>query len=202
LRAKLKRGPDNRQVAGLPALSRSTKGVIVSLLTHQLITTFHHIIRERSGNDVTIARVRSMVALTSLTWPDLCIVVTPYYINPARVMWKSDDIDSFSGCSTFRRDPVGDDASIIIDEDDPKQLVLINEMQECASFIPLFGRQRLERFNLTLAKIFAHKVNGTPLPLPGSEASQSFNCETEYRRLYEWLVGHSAITPDGQWQAC
>jgi len=173
----------------------------VSLLTHQLITTFHHVIRERSGNDVTIGRAKTMVALASITWPSLGIVVIPHFINPGRMMWQSADFDSISEGSTFRRDPVGDDASIIIDDDEPPQLALLDEMGECASFIPLFGRQRLERFNLTLATIFSHKANGTPLPLPGSEASQVFHCEAEYRRLHEWLAAHGAITRDGRWQS-
>ena len=100
---------------------------------------------------------------------------------------------------SFRRDPVGDDASIIVDDDEPKELIMLDEMRDCASFIPLFGRQRLERFNLALATLFLCKASDTPLPLPGSEPSQTFRCADEYRQLYEWLVDHGAITSDGLW---
>ena len=171
----------------------------MSLLTLKLVTTFHHVVREQSGNDVTIARAKAMIALVSLTWPALDIVVIPHFIKTGRVMWKSDAFDSMTMGGSFRRDPVGDDASIIIDDDEPIELVMLDEMRACASFIPLFGRQRLERFNLTLAGIFTHKANGTPLPLPGSAASQAFHCEVEYRRLHQWLADHRTITPDGEW---
>lgn len=170
------------------------------MLTLQLVTTFHHVIREESGNDVTMARAKAMVALASLTWP-LGIVVTPHFINAGRVMWKSDAFDTVTMGGSFRRDPVGDDASIIIDDEEAKELVMLDEMRECASFIPLFGRQRLERFNLTLAGIFTHRANGTPLPRPGSGASEAFTCEAEYRQLYEWLSDHGTITPEGEWLA-
>ncbi|RPH75366.1 hypothetical protein EHM76_01825 [bacterium] len=171
------------------------------MLTHRLITTFHYVVREQSGNDVTIARAKTMIALASLTWPSLGIVVTPFYITPGRLTWKSEAFESVMLGGGFRRDPVGDDASIIIDDYDPDQLIMLDKMQDCAGFIPLFGRQRLERFNLTLAELFLRKTSGAALPLPGSEESRAFNSEDHYRRLYEWLVSHGAITSDGQWQS-
>ena len=171
----------------------------MGMLTLQLITSFHYVVSEQTGNDVTIARAKSMIALASLTWPDLGIVVTPHFINPERMVWQSANFDAVSMGGGFRRDPIGDDASIIIDEYEPDQLIMLERMRECASFIPLFGKQRLERFNLTLAQLYQQKENGTPLPLPGSEASLAFHCESEYRLLHDWLVQHGVIAPDGKW---
>jgi hypothetical protein len=169
------------------------------MLTHQLIATFHHVICEQTGNDVTIGRAKTMVALASITWPDLEIVVSPHIITPERITWKSDEIDSFSAGASFRRDPVGDDAPIIIENVEADQLTMPDRMRECASIIPLFGRQRLERFNFTLAGIFSHKARNIPLLLPDSAPDREFPYETEYRRLFGWLAGHGAVTADGKW---
>lgn len=171
----------------------------MSATTLQLITTFHHVIREQTGNDVTIARAKTMVALASLTWPTLGIVVTPHYVTSVRIIWKSGDFDAMDIGGSFRRDPVGDDASIIIDSDEPKELVMMDEMRACAEFIPLFGRQSLERFNSTLAGLYSRKASGAALPPPGSATSSEFPNEKEYRQLYEWLVAHGAVSPDGGW---
>ncbi len=171
----------------------------MSELALRLVATFHHVISEQSGNDVTIARAKTMLALAGLTWPSLGIVVTPHYFGQGRMAWKSDAFDSVTMGGSFRRDPVGDDASIIMDDDEPKQLVLVEEMRACAAFIPLFGRQRLERFNLTLAELLARRANGAPLPQPGNGREAEFHCETEYGRLYGWLVEHGALDSDGQW---
>jgi len=165
----------------------------------QMIATFHHVVNEQSGNDITIARAKTMVALVSLTWPHIGIVVTPYYITPSRVAWKCEAFDSVSMGGSFRRDPVGDDASIIIDDDEPRELVMLDEMRECALFIPLFGRQRLERFNFTLDGLFSSRSSDTNLALPGKEQRPTFKYADEFRRLREWLVHHGAITPDGKW---
>jgi hypothetical protein len=172
----------------------------MGMLTLQLITSFHYVVSEQSGNDVTIARAKTMIALAGLTWPDLGIVVEPHFINSERVVWNSDDFDSVSMGGGFRRDPIGDDASIIIDEYQQDQLIMLERMRECASFIPLFGRQRLDRFNLTLAQIYQHRADGTPLPLPGSEAGRAFHCESEHGQLHGWLVEHGVITAEGTWR--
>lgn len=169
------------------------------MLILQLITTFHQVVSDKTGNDVSVGRAKAMVALASLTWPDLNIVVTPFFITPERVMWKSADFDSLSLIASFRRDPIGEDASIIIEEIEPDQINMIDEMRDCAEFIPLFGRQRLDRFNLALARMFSYKAGNTPLPLPGSEPEQLVRCETEFRQLYEWLVDHGIITAEGAW---
>ena len=171
----------------------------MGVLTLQLITSFHYVVSEQTGNDVTIARAKTMIALASLTWPELGIVVAPHFINSERVVWKSDDFDSVSLGGGFRRDPIGDDASIIIDEYEEDQLIMLERMRACASFIPLFGRQRLDRFNLTLAQIHQHRAGGAPLPIPGSEAGRAFHCESEYRLLHGWLVEHGVITAEGTW---
>jgi len=181
--------------------SSTTRGPIVEMITHRLIATFHHVVSEQSGNDVTINRAKTMVALAALTWPGLGIDVRPHYFSSGRMWWKSDDFDSMNIGGSFRRDPVGDDASIILEDVDPDHFIMLEEMEECASFIPLFGRQSLERFNQTLAELYSHHSNGTPLPLPGSDASRSFTSETEYRRLYQWLVDHGTISPEGKWHA-
>ena len=172
----------------------------MSTIVRQLVATFHHVVNEKSGNDITIARAKTMISLVSLTWPSTGIVVTPHFITPERIIWKSTIFDSITMGGSFRRDPVGDDASIIIDDDEPKELIMLDEMCECASFIPLFGRQQLKRFNLTLAALFLHKASEAPLPLPGSEPSQTFHCADEYRQLHEWLKDHGVITSDGLWQ--
>jgi hypothetical protein len=165
----------------------------------QLIATFHHIVHEQFGNDITIARAKTMLALTSLTWPSIGIVVIPHEIAPGRMVWKSAAFDSMVMGGSFRRDPIGDHALIIFDEDKPEKLVMFDEMRECALFIPLFGKQRLERFNITLAGLVSSRESGTPLPLSGNEQSQAFPYVEEYRRLHEWLVDHGTITLDGQW---
>jgi hypothetical protein len=172
----------------------------VNTFVNRLITTFHHVVSEQSGNDVTVARAKTMIALASLTWPRIGIAVTPQFITPRRMIWQSAAFDAVAMGGSFRRDPVGDDASIIIDDDEPKELVMLDEMRACASFIPLFGRQRLERFNITLAELFPYRENGTPLPLPGSGHFHRFHCEDEYRRLHAWLIDNGAISPDGEWQ--
>jgi hypothetical protein len=169
------------------------------MLILQLITTFHQVVSEKTGNDVSIGRAKAMVALASLTWPAVNIVVTPSFITPERVMWKSVDFDSLSLIASFRRDPIGEDASIIIEEIDSDQITMVDEMRECAEFIPLFGRQRLDHFNLTLARLFSHKANKLPLPPPGSEAAHDIPHEKEYQRLFGWLVDHTVINPEGQW---
>jgi hypothetical protein len=78
-------------------------------------------------------------------------------------------------------------------------MLMLDEMRECSTFIPLFGRQSLSRFNLTLAELFSLKSNNTPLPFPGSEPGQFSHCESEYQQLREWLVDHGTISADGQW---
>jgi hypothetical protein len=169
------------------------------MLILQLITTFHQVVSDKTGNDVSIGRAKTMVALASLTWPELNIVVTPMFITPERVMWKSVDFDSLSLIASFRRDPIGEDAAIVIEEIEPDQIVMIDEMRDCAALIPLFGRQKLDRFNLALARIFSNKESSTLLPLPGSGPEQFVRCETEYRQLYEWLVDHGIISAAGLW---
>jgi hypothetical protein len=169
------------------------------MLILQLITTFHQVVSEKTGNDVSIARAKAMVALASLTWPSVNIIVTPTFITPERVMWKSVDFDSLSLIASFRRDPIGEDASIIIEEIEADQIVMVDEMRECADFIPLFGRQKLDHFNLTLARVNLLKAGNLPLPPPGSESGHSIPYEKEYQRLYGWLVDHAVITSHGQW---
>jgi hypothetical protein len=165
-----------------------------------LITTFHYVVSEQTGNDVTIGRAKTMVALASITWPELEIVVSPHFITPERITWTSEEIDSFSAGSSFRRDPIGDDAPIIIDDVEPDQLVMPDRMRECASIIPLFGRQRLERFNLTLAGLFSYRASDIPLPMPGCAPDPKFPFEPEYRRLHGWLTEHGTITAEGKWR--
>lgn len=169
------------------------------MLILQLITTFHQVISDKTGNDVSVGRAKAMVALASLTWPALNIAVTPYFITPERVMWKSADFDSLSLIASFRRDPIGEDASIIIEEIVPDQITMLKEMQECAAIIPLYGRQKLDHFNLTLAQLFALKSGNIPLPQPGSESRAEITYGNEYQRLYVWLADHAVIDPQGQW---
>jgi len=166
-----------------------------------MIVTFHRVIIEESGNDVTIARTKTMVALVSLTWPDKRIVVSHHITSQGRVLWRSDDFDALSIGGSFRRDPVGDDASLAIDEDETWEMVMLAEMRECAAFIPLFGHQRLERFNRTLAELHNYRANAMPLPQPESEPRTFFPCADEYRRLHEWLLEHGVIAADGAWLA-
>jgi hypothetical protein len=169
------------------------------MLILQLITTFHQVISDKTGNDVSVGRAKAMVALASLTWPALNIVVTPFFITPERVMWKSADFDSLSLIASFRRDPIGEDASIIIEEIEPDQIFMVKEMQECAAIIPMFGRQKLDHFNLTLAQLFSLKLSNIPLPLPGNESRLHIQYENEFQRLYVWLVDHAVINTEGQW---
>jgi len=168
---------------------------------HQMIITFHHIISEQSGNDVTIARAKTMVALVSLTWPDKGVVVSHQVTSQGRILWKSEDFDSLSIGGSFRRDPVGDDASLAIDEDEVWEKVMLEEMRECSEFIPLFGRQRLERFNRTLAELHNYRERALSLPEPETEPCPAAFCSDEYNHLYDWLLKHGTITKDGQWTA-
>lgn len=168
-------------------------------LVLQMVNTFHYVISEESGNDVTIARAKSMIALASLTWPALGIVVTPNIFGQGRMTWRSDDFNSVTMGGAFRRDPVGDDASIIIDHDDQQELVMEQEMRDCAGFIPLFGRQRMERFNMTVAEILEYRNSKTPLPEPDSESNKKFFSEEEYQRLFIWLIEHGVIDNHGNW---
>ena len=169
------------------------------MLILQLITTFHQAVSDKTGNDVSIGRAKTMVALATLTWPTLNIFVTPVFITPERVMWKSADFDSLSLIASFRRDPIGEDASIIIEEIEPDQIIMMDEMRECAELIPLFGRQKLDHFNLILARLFSYKTSRCQMPLPGSECRQIFPYEKEYQRLFGWLVDHTVISSDGVW---
>ncbi len=171
----------------------------MNTLALQLTTSFHYVISEQSGNDVTIGRAKTMIVLASITWPQVGFEVTPHYITPTRLMWKSAAFDAVDIGGSFRRDPIGDDASIIMDDVDPEQLIMVEEMRECAEFIPLFGRQRIERFNLTLAEILAQKIAAAPLPLPGSEARTVFRNADEYQQLHGWLLRHGVIDPAGEW---
>lgn len=165
-----------------------------------MIITFHHIISEQSGNDVTIARTKTMVALVSLTWPDKGVVVSHKVTSQGRIIWNSADFDALSMGGGFRRDPVGDDASLVIDEDEVWEKVMLVEMQECSEFIPLFGRQRLERFNRTLAEFHNYKANNSSLPLPETVLCPESLCSEEYARLYDWLRQHRVINEAGEWQ--
>jgi hypothetical protein len=169
------------------------------MLILQLITTFHQVVSDKTGNDVSIGRAKTMVALASITWPAVNIVVTPFFITPERVMWKSPDFDSLSLIASFRRDPIGEDAAIVIEEIEPDQITMIDEMRECVKIIPLYGRQRLDRFNLALARLFSFKASNNPLPLPGGEPDEFAHCKTEFRQLREWLVDHNIITAEGLW---
>lgn len=171
------------------------------MLTQRLILTFHQIISEETGNDVTLARAKTMIALAGLTWPELDLAVTPSRLPRGRIIWRSEDLDSLSIGGAFRRDPVGEDAPIIIDRVDPEDLVMPEKMRECAAFIPLFGRRRLERFDLTLAGIFSCRQSGSALPAPGRAAAGDFPCEQEYGLLYNWLRAHRAIGSVGEWLA-
>lgn len=166
-----------------------------------MIVSFHRVVNEQTGNDVTIARTKSMVALVSLTWPEKGIDVSFRTISHGRVFWESADFDSLSIGGSFRRDPVGDDASLVIDDDVPYAMVMVEEMRECASFIPLFGRQKLERFNRTLAEVIGCMKISVSLPVPGHENVQSFPFAEEYRHLFEWLAAHRRITSEGSWQS-
>ncbi|MBE0596450.1 MAG: hypothetical protein IH614_04190 [Desulfuromonadales bacterium] len=170
------------------------------MITRQLVTTFHHVVSQQTGNDISIGRAKTMLALAALTWPPLGLVITPHFFSSQRVAWKSDAFEALSIGGTFRRDPVGEDAAIILDNVEPTRLFL-DQMGQCAAFIPLFGRQRLQRFNLTLARIYQQRAQGTALPLPGREARQLFPCETEYRHLFDWLVEHGIISAGGEWQS-
>src|SRR5262245_49610709 len=123
-----------------------------NMLTLQLIASFHYVVGEQTGSDLTVARAKTMIALASLTWPALNITVTHVPITPERMTWNSDGFGMINASASFRRDPVGDDAPIIIDDVEEDQLIQLDKMRECASIIPLFGRQRLERFNITLAE--------------------------------------------------
>ncbi len=165
-----------------------------------MIITFHHIISEQSGNDVTIARAKTMVALVSLTWPEKGIVVSHQTTGQGRIIWKSEDFEALSMGGSFRRDPVGDDASLVIDEDEVWEKVMLAEMSECAEFIPLFGRQRLERFNRALAELHNYRSRKASLPLPESDTCPENLNSDEYQQLYDWLLRHETITVDGEWK--
>jgi hypothetical protein len=170
------------------------------MLTQRLILTFHQIVSEETGNDVTLARAKTMIALAGLTWPELGLAVTPSRLPRGRIFWRSEELDTLSIGGAFRRDPVGEDAPIIIDRVDPEELVMPEKMRECAAVIPLFGRRRLERFDLTLAEIFSCRQSGSALPAPGSAAAGDFRCEQEYGLLYDWLRAHRAIGALGEWR--
>jgi hypothetical protein len=169
------------------------------MLTQRLILTFHQIVSEETGNDITLARAKSMVALACLTWPKLELNVTFRQLPRGRIIWRSDDLDSLSIGGAFRRDPVGEDAPIIVDRINPEEIVMPERMRECAAFIPLFGRRRLERFDRTMAQLFTCREKGSDLPAPDSPAAQSFHCGQEYRHLYDWLQGHGTIGASGEW---
>lgn len=166
---------------------------------YQMIISFHRVVNEQTGTDVTIARTKTMVALASLTWPETGIVVNYKSGEHGRVFWNSEDFNALSIGGSFRRDPVGDDASLVIDEDESYEMVMLEEMLECASFIPLFGRQKLERFNRTLAGMIDYKEKNVPPPTPGNEDSLVFPYEEEFRKLFGWLAEHERITPEGNW---
>jgi len=172
----------------------------VSELASRLVTTFHYVIREQSGNDVTVARAKTMLALANLTWSALAIEVAPHFISQRRMVWKSEAFEAVGMGGSFRRDPVGDDASIIIDEYDPSQFAMTDEMTECASFLPLFGRQALERFNLTLARIYQFKEGGHQLPPPENAPDDQFPCQEEYHQLFGWFQSHGVLDEAGDWQ--
>lgn len=165
----------------------------------RLVATFHYVVNERYSIDVTVARTKAMLALVSLTWPDLGIVVTPHFITPGRLTWQSEVFNVVCMGGSFRRDPVGDDASIILDDDEMKELVMPDEMRACAGFIPMFGRQKMERFNLAVAELFVLKANTTLLPPSGSDSGLAVSNEEEYQRLRDWLVTQGAVTPEGEW---
>lgn len=167
-----------------------------------MIISFHRVVGELTGSDVTIARTKTMVALVSLTWPEKGVIVSCSTTGQGRVFWKSADFDSLSMGGSFRRDPVGDDASLVIDEDEQWDMVMLDEMRECAGFIPLFGRQSLERFNRTLAELFRYRESRAPLPDPGSESAADFSSPEEYGALYGWLQSHGAINSVGEWSVC
>lgn len=166
-----------------------------------MIYTFHHIISEQTGNDVTIARTKTLVALISLTWPDKGIVVSYQTTSQGRILWQSADFDALSMGGSFRRDPVGDDASLVVDEDELLEMVMVTELTECAEFIPLFGRQRLERFNRTLAELHSYKNSNTPLPEPEDESCPVLFRSDEYCQLHGWLLQHGTINEAGEWLA-
>lgn len=166
----------------------------------QMIFTFHHIISEQTGNDVTIARTKTLVALVSLTWPDKGIVVSHQVTSQGRILWQSADFDALSMGGSFRRDPVGDDASLVVDEDEVWEMVMTAELRECAEFIPLFGRQRLERFNRTLSELHNYRHNNISLPLPGDLSCQELFRSDEYPRLHGWLLQHGTINEAGEWR--
>ena len=168
-------------------------------LVSQLIASFHHAVSDLYSIDVTVARAKAMLALASLTWPELGLVVTPHFISPGRLTWKSEAFDVVNMGGSFRRDPVGDDASIIIEDDETVELVMPDEMCACAEFIPMFGRQKMERFNLAVAELFVLKANNTLLPLCGSDSGLAVSNEEEYQRLRDWLVAQGAVTPEGKW---
>ena len=166
----------------------------------RLILTFHQAVSKATGNDVTIARAKTMIALAALTWPDLGLTVTANRFSRGRISWRSAELDGLSIGGAFRRDPVGEDAPIIIDQVDPEELLHPGRMEECAAFIPLFGRRRLENFDLTLADLHGHRSQGKSLPPPGSAAAGVFTNADEYRGLYDWLAAHGVIDPTGAWR--
>ncbi len=166
----------------------------------RLITTFCHAVFEETGSDISLARAKTMVGLASLTWPGWHLEVAPEVTSRGRIVWRSATLDGLNIGGAFRRDPVGDNAPIIIDNIDPEQLVMLEEMRQCAVFIPLFGRQRLDRFDHTLAELFARRAGNLPLPPAGSDGSRDFSCGKEYGLLREWLERHGAIAADGTWR--
>lgn len=167
----------------------------------KLITTFCYAVYEETGSDISLARAKTMVALASLTWPALNIEVSPHCSSRGRIFWCSEELDNLSLGGGFRRDPVGDNAPIIIDNFDPEQFLMPAEMRECAVFIPLFGRHRLERFDHSLAELLARRATGRALPAPDNEESKDFPCENEYRHLFGWLIDHAVISAQGEWLA-
>ena len=171
----------------------------MNISVSRLVASFHFFVNEQYCIDVTVARAKAMFALASLTWPGLELAVTPHYITPGRLTWKSEAFEAVSMGGSFRRDPVGDDASIIIDDDETEELVMPDEMRACAGFIPMFGRQKLERFNLALAELLRLSANNSPLPSSGSDVGFTSRHEEEHRRLRDWLLKHGAVTPEGEW---
>ncbi len=171
----------------------------MAMLMQRLILTFHQAVSQATGNDVTIARAKTMIALAALTWPELGLEVTANRFSRGRISWRSEELEGLSIGGAFRRDPVGEDAPIIIDQVDPEQLLLPEKMEECAAFIPLFGRRRLETFDLTLADLHDHRSQEKALPAPGSAAAGIFHNADEYRGLHDWLAAHGAIDPTGAW---
>ncbi len=166
----------------------------------RLILTFHQAVSKATGNDVTIARAKTMIALAALTWPELGLMITANRLSRGRISWRSEELDGLSIGGAFRRDPVGEDAPIIVDRFDPEQVIFPERMDECAAFIPLFGRRRLEYFDLALAELHERRIQGLALPPPETATADPLHQTGEYRGLYDWLAEHGTIDRNGNWR--